>query len=418
MQFLAIGVLAIAVLVVGSQWLSKRAAVQVAVSDSRRTTQILASSVVQPALRPGITQGQAAALDKFDRVALHRLIVGDVLRIKIWDQSGRIVYSDQTQLIGERFSLGADEQAILAHGGIEAEVSDLSKPENRFERRFGQLLEVYTRVHAPDGQPLLFEAYFSYADINRRSAQILNNFRPITVGALLVFLILAGLLVWLLARRLDAAARDRERLLLAAVNASDDERRRIARDLHDGVVQDLAGTSFALSATAQEAAGDLDPAVTAQLESLGSGIRNSLRDLRSLLVEIYPPTLRSEGLAAGVDDLAAPAIARGIAASTSVELSREPTPEVSALVWRVAQEAVRNAVRHAHATRLDLTVREVEDKVLLEVRDNGTGFDPQGVPAGHLGLRGLRDLVSEAGGELQIESSTDGTLVQLKVRSR
>ena len=139
-----------------------------------------------------------------------------------------------------------------------------------------------------------------------RSAELLGQFRPITIAGLLTFLALTVPLVWVLARRLDASADDRERLLLAAVEASDAERRRIARDLHDGVVQDLAGTSFALSATARDLADR--PETASRLEALGIGVRHSLRSLRSLLVEIYPPDLRTEGLGAALDDLVAPAI--------------------------------------------------------------------------------------------------------------
>jgi two-component system NarL family sensor kinase len=76
---------------------------------------------------------------------LSRLLVGDLCRIKIWSADGHIVYSDKTELIGERFALGSDELAIIKDGGSQAGVSDLSRPENRFERDNGGLVEVYTR---------------------------------------------------------------------------------------------------------------------------------------------------------------------------------------------------------------------------------------------------------------------------------
>lgn len=303
-QFVAAGLVALGVLIVGSGELSKRAATDEAIVDARSTTELLARSVVEPALSADLVSGQAAAVDRFDRLARQRLLGGDVLRVKIWTRAGKIIYSDETRLIGEQFELDGEELDIIDDAGSAAEVSDLSKPENRFEQEFGQLLEVYTRVKARTGPPLLFEAYFSYDDISRRSAEVLNAFRPITVVGLLIFLVLTGSLVWVLARRLDAAAAERERLLVAAVDASDAERRRIARDLHDGVVQDLAGISFAMSATERDVADR--PAVASRLSSLGSGVRHSLRVLRSLLVEIYPPNLRTEGLAAALDDLLAP----------------------------------------------------------------------------------------------------------------
>lgn len=417
-QFIAAGALALIVLIVGSQVLSERAATNEAISDARSTTELLARSVVEPALSSGLVRGQPAAVDRFDRLVRQRLLGGELLRVKLWKANGTIVYSDKTQLIGDRFRLGPEEQRILARGGSEAEVSDLSRPENRFERRFGQLLEVYTRVDSPSTPPLLFEVYFSYSDISRRSEEVLSAFRPITVVGLLAFLLLTGPLVWVLARRLDAAAASRERLLVAAVDASDAERRRIARDLHDGVVQDLAGTSFALSAAARDVADR--PAVATALTSLGSGIRQNLRALRSLLVEIYPPNLGTEGLAAALDDLVAPLVASGVAVDLDVPDTTGWPEEVTAMLWRGAQEAVRNAATHGRPQSLAVRVHQLSDVAVLEVSDDGSGFEPDQMPEhGHFGLRGLRDLAVEAGGRLDVSSSPgQGTDVRLEVPIR
>ena len=415
LQFLAAGLVALLLLVVASGWLSKRAATEEAVIDARATTELLARAVVTPTLTEAVVKGRSAALDRFDRQMLRRVLVGDVLRVKIWSRSGRIVYSDQTRLIGQRFDLDGEEVEILLEGGSQAEVSDLSKPENRFETHFGRLLEVYTQVRAPGGQRLLFEAYFSYDDVSERSEEVLDAFRPITILGLLVFLALTTPLVYVLARRLDASAATRERLLMAAVEASDIERRRIARDLHDGVVQDLAGTSFGLSAAAREVG--QRPEVAARLEDLAGGVRHSLRSLRSLLVEIYPPELQTEGLAAALDDLVAPSSAAGIDVDVHVADTSDVPHEVVALVWRVAQEAVRNAQRHGRPDRLAVVVTRPRGGVRLEVVDDGAGFDTEApVESGHLGLRALHGLVRDAGGRLDIRSSPGaGTRVVLEV---
>lgn len=414
-QFVAAGLVALIVLIVGSGWLSRRAATEEAIADARSTTRLLATTVVQPALTRGLVSQQSASLDRFDRLTLGRLIAGDVLRIKIWDVHGRIVYSDETRLIGQRFPLGVDELKVLQVGGTVAEVSDLTRPENRFETKFGRLLEVYTQVWVPGGQRLLFEAYYSYDDVSRRSAQVLNAFRPITVAGLLIFVGLTVPLVWILARRLDDSAAERERLLTAAVEASEGERRRIARDLHDGVVQDLAGISFRVSAAARELVDR--PELATRIDALGTGVRQSLRALRSLLVEIYPPELRTEGLAAALDDLVAPALAAGIEVSLEVDDTDGVPAESTALTWRVAQEAVRNSVRHGSPARLSVRAAVAVDTVSLEVVDDGVGFDPDSVPReGHLGLRGLRDLIIESGGTLVVESAPGaGTTVRLEI---
>lgn len=412
-QFAAAGLVALIVLVVGTQWLTKRAATEEAINNARSTTELLAQSVAGPGMPAGLIDMESAALDRFDRLARHRLLVGDVLRVKVWTRSGQIVYSDESRLIGGQFTLGPEEVAVLRSGGTDAEVSDLGEPENRFERDFGRLLEVYTQVHSPEGEPLLFEAYYSYDDVSRRSAEVLGAFRPITVAALMLFMLLTVPLVWVLARRLDAAAAQRERLLVAAVDASDAERRRIARDLHDGVVQDLAGISFAASATARGIADR--PESAARLESLAARVRQSLRALRSLLVEIYPPDLQTAGLAAALDDLVAPASAAGMRVELDVSDVSQIRAETTALLWRVAQESVRNVMKHAQATSLAIKVSREADEVLLRVADDGLGFDVDQVPSGDaLGLKGLRGLVAESGGRLSVDSEPGvGTQVSL-----
>jgi two-component system, NarL family, sensor kinase len=418
-QFSVAGLIAVVLLIVGAGWLSKKAATDEAIADARRMTQILGQSVAEPEISEPMVDPtsprQAAAIDRFDAITRHRLLVGDVLRVKLWNADGTIVYSDATELIGQTFGLDEEERDVLEHGGTDAEVSDLSKPENVDERSFGRLLEVYSQIWTPKGEPLLFEAYYSYDVVSQRSDDIQASFRPITVAGLLIFTLLIVPLVWILARRLDKAAAERERLLTAAVEASAVERRRIARDLHDGVVQDLAGLSFAASAASRDLTDR--PDLAARMESLGVGVRSSLRTLRSLLVEIYPPELRTEGLAAALDDLVSPAIAAGIVVELAVDDTAGAGDDAIGLVWRTAQETVRNAVRHGRPEHLRVTVSTTPQSLVLVVEDDGRGFDPSAVPRdGHLGLRALRDLIREMGADLSIESSPgDGTTVRMEV---
>ena len=355
-------------------------------------------------------------MDRFDRAIHQRLRPSAIRRIKLWAGDGTIVYSDESRLIGRRFPLGADEQRVLSRGGSDADLSDLSRPENRFEAGQGDLVEVYTRVVAPERQPLLFETYFSLADVNDRKAEISRSFLPVTVGGSLVLALLVAPIAWWLTRRLGREARARETLLRAAAEASDAERRRIARDLHDGVVQDLAGAAFALAGAARS--GHTDQAT---LEQIGQNVRGSLRWLRSLMVEIYPPDLHETGLRGALDDLLAPALEAGI--TTELEVTDVPdlAPTTAAVVWRVAQEAVRNAVRHAGPSHLSVTLERTTSGVRLVVEDDGVGFDTgaraeDAQDRAHFGLRGMRDLIREAGGTLEVRSAQGaGTRVELEV---
>ena len=397
---------------------SQRAARSEAVADARVTTELLAHSVAEPAVPKGLVDGDPGAIDRFDREALGRLMVSDVRRIKIWRGDGTIVYSDETQLIGKRFPLDDEQLTVLNSGDTEGGLSDLRRRENKFETEEDGLLEVYTRIESPEGESLLFEAYYSVQTVKQRSVEVLQPFRRITVGALVALLLLGVPLLGVLTLRLTRASRARERLMRRAVDSSEAERRRIARDLHDGVVQELAGTAFALSGTARVAS--LSPELREELSGSSQALRRSLRQLRSLLVEIHPPGLNAAGLGAALEDLIAPAASAGITTSVSVTGVDGAPDHVVTLVWRVAQEATRNAVRHARASHLTVEVRGDDRQVRLVVEDDGIGFDPSG-PArdGSYGLRGLRSLVEDGGGRVHVESRPGaGTTVRMAVERR
>lgn len=415
-QFLAAGFVALVIVVLATSALSRDAADEEAIHDARTLTTVLGRSVAQPAVPRGLVDGDAAAIDRMDWHVLDRLLVGDVRRIKIWAADGTVLYSDRTELIGATYPLDDEELDALEAGGTDAELSDLSKPENRFERAFGgDLLEVYTRITSPEGEPLLFEAYFSSDQIEQQREEVLGRFLPITLASLIGLMLLTTPLVLLLTRRLARAAREREGLLQAAVRASDEERLRIARDLHDGVVQDLAGSSYALSTVAARPA--VDDGVRRELDGVGRSLRTSMRSLRSLLVEIYPPDLHTGGLAAALHDVVAPLAAAGTAVDVDVSGEDSASDAAVALVWRVAQEGVRNVVHHADASRVSVTVHREDHQLVLEIVDDGRGFDPAaGAAEGHFGLRTLDGLVRESGGTLEVESAPgEGTTLRMEV---
>ncbi|MBO0844526.1 MAG: sensor histidine kinase [Nocardioides sp.] len=394
---------------------SQRAARSEAVTDARVTTELLAHSVAEPEMPAGLVEGDPGAIDRFDRHVLSRLSVGDVRRIKIWRGDGTIVYSDETQLIGKRFRLDDEQLSVLHSGATEGGLSDLRRRENRFEPEQGGLLEVYSRIESPEGQPLLFEAYYSVATVKQRSADVSGPFRRITGGALAAVLLVGLPLIGLLTLRLTRASRARERLMRRASDASEAERRRIARDLHDGVVQELAGTAFALSGSAREES--VAPGVRQELLRSTDSLRRSLRQLRSLLVEIHPPGLDAAGLPAALEDLTAPAVSAGMETSVRVSGIEGAPDHVVTLVWRVAQEAIRNAVRHARASHLTVAVYGDDRKVWLSVQDDGRGFDPEAAARdGSYGLRGLQSLVDDGGGEVRVDSAPGtGTTVRMVV---
>jgi len=309
--------------------------------------------------------------------------------------------------VGRVFPLGAQETSTLHNGAVVAEVSDLTRPENQLERPFGRLLEVYLPVNTNSGTQLLFETYQVYSSVTEDQQRIWSSFFPVLVGGILLLLVAQVPLAWQLARSLDMARRDREGLLQRAIDASEAERRRIARDLHDGVVQTLAGAAFSLSAAANKSA-NRDGDSSAALDEGAKTVRQAVSEMRSLIVEIAPPNLDGARLEGVLADLLAEAEGRGLTTSlrvTGVEHVDRPS---AALLYRASQEAIRNAAAHAGAGRVEVELVASKGAVSLTVKDDGRGFTADEVLArqreGHVGLAMLRTLVEDGGGELSVHS--------------
>lgn len=410
-QFAAASLLAMAVLGMTGAFILRELGRREAVRDAKSDAALVAQSVVEPRLTEALLEGRPSAVRRLDtNVQTVSGTDSSLFRIKIWRPDGTILYSDEHRLIGKRYPLAKDDLAVIRTGHVEAGISDLSAPENRFERSQGKLLEVYTRVRARSGESLLFETYAPFSSIAAGGRRVWLTFAPALVGGLLVLALLQLPLAWTMARRLDQGRRDREELLRRAIDASASERRRIAADLHDGVVQDLAGVAFNLSAART---GDAQRARTA----LGDGAtqtRQAMRQLRSLLVEIYPPDLQRVGLHSALSDLAAGLRTRGIEPTVQVAADLRISDVTESLLFRTAQEALRNVVRHSGAEIVSVNVHRQNGRVVLDVRDDGRGFDPGAVTDDHLGLRLLADAAAEAGGRLVINSAP-GTGTSLSV---
>jgi two-component system, NarL family, sensor kinase len=415
-------VVAVALGVVGA-FASKRAAENQAIREASRLTEVLAQGVVMPNLEDSLVRSDPAAVKKLDTVVVGRLTNGPLFRIKLWTDDGRIVYSDDHRLIGARFSLAPEDLRAFHDKRPQADVSDLSAPENQFERGQGRLLEVYLPIWTPDGSTLLLETYSRYSSVSAAASGIWREFVPITLGALLLLQLVQLPLAWSTTRRLDSSLLERERLLRRAVEATDAERLRIARDLHDGVVQDLAAASYSLVGAGKRATSAGHDEEAEALELGADALRRGIRSLRTLLVELYPPSLHRTGLAEALRDLLDPLAGRGIKAELQVEGEVSVSGETAELVFRVAQEAVRNVAEHAAAGSVEMRLASSDGKVELTVADDGVGFDIaslRGRPAeGHVGLLLLRDLVQTAGGTLDIDSTPgQGTRLRLGAPTR
>jgi two-component system, NarL family, sensor kinase len=415
-RFAISGLAALILLATLSVYVLRRTGQSEAIRNAKQVAELAGRGAIEPALRQPMMRGDAAALASFDRMVRRGVLRGDIVRVKLWTATGRIVYSDEHRLIGQHYPLSEADLNTIRTGKTDAEVSDLSRPENRFERRFDKLLEVYTRIRSPSGAPLMFEAYQRYSSIAASGRRVWLAFVPAILGTLALLWLVQLPLAWRGAHQLRKGQEERERLLRRAIDSSELERRRIARDLHDGAVQDLAGVSYNLTAAAQSLGTSTGEDTQRTLREAASDTRRTIRALRSLLVDIYPPDLHRTGLKAALQDLVAPLAPRGIEARLDVPDTLELESAAETLLYRSAQEALRNVVRHSNARTVDVSVESDDGLARLIVRDDGRGFDPTGVADEHLGLQLLSDLAREAGGQLTVESaSREGTRLCIEI---
>lgn len=208
---------------------------------------------------------------------------------------------------------------------------------------------------------------------------------------------------------------DRLRSSLAAADA---ERRRWARELHDETLQSLGGLRVLLSSALRRE--DLVRAQEAMREAVAH-IEREIANLRAIITELRPAALDELGLQTAIEALLDRHRQQsGLQIEAELELASPPGAEermegeLETTVYRLVQESLTNIAKHAHATRVRVTVREQEvGELLIEVHDDGAGFDPQSSEHGNgYGLSGMRERVSLAGGRLDIESAAQaGTRV-------
>lgn len=404
-RFLLTGLIALVVVAVPvGLWVRAQAAAN-AMTNAVLVTQRLADYSLGPLLTDDVLDGVAGADRQLSERLAPRLADGALVRIKVWDATGRVIYSDLPMLIGRRFDLPSWAFELLADGQGRASLKAQDEVENQFETGSGDLVEVYVRAIAVNGQAVVVEAYFSDADVRADQDSVLLGLIPtflLSLGALQLAQLVPAIQ---LARRIQRHQSVRRKLLQHAIDASDLERQRIARDLHDEVIQDLAGLSYALEAEEMHSIPENRPPFS-QAKAI---LQKNVSTLRAMSSELYPPDLEELGLPEALAQLAARVLEHGIEVKLQIPANCDLDRERAAMFYRVAREALANTVKHARAGILELTLMQDDDRTILLIHDNGCGFDLSAeAPDNHLGLRIMRDTIQVAGGSLEVHSWMGG----------
>jgi two-component system sensor histidine kinase UhpB len=202
---------------------------------------------------------------------------------------------------------------------------------------------------------------------------------------------------------LDRLERERRTSASRALEAQESERLRLARELHDEIGQSLTALLLEL----ENAARDAPPEVAAQIEEARESARAMLEELRRIARRLRPEALDDLGLRSALTNLC-----ERVAAQTGVECVRRIDPDLPPLaadeelaVYRIAQEAITNAIRHAEPSRIELRVARDDGSLAVEVLDDGTGL---GAAAEGAGLTGMRERALMIGADLEVGPGGDG----------
>ncbi len=195
-----------------------------------------------------------------------------------------------------------------------------------------------------------------------------------------------------------------------------EERQRLARELHDSVSQALFGIGLG-ARTARTVIEDNPAKAIAPLDYVLSLAEAGLAEMRALIFELRPEALQEEGLVAALEKQVAALRARyGIEVEATLGHLGEIPFETEEAVYRIAQEALHNTVKHARATEVQLSLQRDHDGIQLIVRDNGKGFDPGASFPGHLGLHTMRERAERLGGTFTLESAPNqGARIEVRV---
>lgn len=221
-------------------------------------------------------------------------------------------------------------------------------------------------------------------------------------------------------------ARQKQHVAVGIIRAQEEERRRVAREIHDGPAQSLANLVFRVELCQRLLQGDSLSDLDLELDELKGLIQGSLQEVRQIIFDLRPMALDDLGLLPALRRFGEGMMKReGVLVELVVHGTEEKIPSALEVgLFRITQEAITNALKHARADSVQVIVSFSPRRLMLQVRDDGLGFDPvqameQGGERGHFGLVGMQERAGLLGGSVEVESAPgQGTRVRISVPIR
>jgi len=422
--FYTLAALALIVVSVGAVVASRSVARAQALKDAERTTSRLAD-LLGPLL-VGVVSGDAQSRQELDLAVKYRMGGDYLAQITVWDVNGQVVYADDPAEIGKQSDPSPELIQVITEGVI---ASGFESHPEASEKVLGPDDPGFVEVHVPfqpaELKMLAFEAYYNYTPVDEIADSLLWELIPLVLVPLVVLQLIQVPVFSSMVNRVRQHESDRAALMERTLSVSERERMRIAADLHDGPVQNLAGVGYALDSLASS----VPQQHAVLMRRIQDTVHEVIQSLRRLMVDLYPPDLSADQLAATIAALATPLSDAGVdVTTTTMTPLPEMTNDIVTTLYRVAREALANVAKHAQAERVDITLGfdggdDTSDgpTVLLRIIDDGVGIDAATVDKrseGHLGLRLLTDRVENLGGTLSVRAGPyGGTIVTAELPS-
>jgi signal transduction histidine kinase len=412
--------------------------------NSAATTALYVDSVIAPLLpdmRKSTTLSDTVvrALDE----TLSQGTLGErLVSFRLWGRDGTILYAKDKSLVGKKFG-SSDNLATAWTGRVVAEFNRLDDLESAAERARGEpLLEIYNPVLQPwSGEVVAVSEFYEVAaDFEKtlRNARLWSWLavaaQTLAVFALLSVIVFRGSrMIETQSRALQERVGELSRLLsqnrqlrLRVQHASQrvaalNERylRRVGADLHDGPAQLVALAALRLDSDALTSPAAPEASREREILAIKSSLDEAMREIRNICNGLVLPHIETAELAE-ILRLAVAAHEQRTGASVSLSMSGTPgtlSPSEKICVYRFVQEALNNSYRHAGGTGQAVAQRFEGGRLVVEVTDKGSGFDPATVRPEGLGLAGMRERIESLGGQFTVQSSASGTTVTMALNS-
>ncbi len=394
---------------VGTALVSRYIAKDEALRDARARSEAIARSVAAPLVTSAVRNREPDAMRALDAAMRNRIRYGSVSHILLWDTSGRILWAEDSTVVGEQFDFPSELREVAQSGGtlLEQPGERASHPGRNGDEK--ELLEVYVSAVDADGEPFLFEAYLKPDRIDEDYRAVLVALLPISLLLLLLPQLATLPLALSLARRIDRASAHRSAILKRSLESWHEERHLLAQELHDGVIQDLAGMSYALHAVVDQLPedGTADSARAAG-HRMNEMLVRSLASLRGMMLDLAPATVRDLDLLTVLKSLCQHMSSLGHDVTFTADPALDVGETAGGLIYRVVREGLRNVHKHAEARTVLVSVGRHGDMVEIVIHDDGRGVSSAPGAQGHVGLRLLGHTVRDVGGTVALENDPRG----------